>query len=82
MQEVLTLVVFVVFAWLVLDEKLRWNYAVSLLFILLAVVFAFAFDKPAREPGLAIGQEISAPDFRCRFCPLHACPPDAPKKVS
>lgn len=47
MQEVLTLVVFVVFAWLVLDEKLRWNYAVSLLCILLAVVFAFGFGKPA-----------------------------------
>ena len=50
MQEVITLVVFVVFAGLVLGEKLRWNYAVSMLFILLAVLFAFAFDKPA-GPG-------------------------------
>lgn len=47
MQEVITLVVFVIFAWLVLGEKLRWNYAVSMLFILLAVIFAFAFDRPA-----------------------------------
>lgn len=45
-QEVITLVVFVGFAWLVLGEKLRWNYAVSLLCIALAVFFAFAFGKP------------------------------------
>lgn len=47
MQEVITLTVFVAFAWLVLGEKLRWNYAVSLLFIALAVFFAFGFNKPA-----------------------------------
>lgn len=47
MQEVITLTVFVGFAWLVLGEKLRWNYAVSLLFIALAVLFAFGFNKPA-----------------------------------
>jgi len=46
MQEVITLVVFVAFAWLVLGEKLTWNYAVSFAFILLAVYFAVAF-KPA-----------------------------------
>ena len=46
-QEVITLVVFVGFAWLVLGEKLKWNYAVSLVFIGLAVWFAFGFDKPA-----------------------------------
>ena len=45
-QEVITLAVFVVFAWLVLGERLAWNYAVSFLLILLAVVFAFAF-RPA-----------------------------------
>jgi uncharacterized protein (DUF486 family) len=45
-QEVITLAVFVVFAWLVLGEKLRWNYAVSFALILLAVWFATAF-KPA-----------------------------------
>jgi uncharacterized protein (DUF486 family) len=49
-QEVVTLVVFVGFAWLVLGEKLRWNYAVSLFCIALAVFFAFAFNKPA-APG-------------------------------
>ncbi|WP_415909199.1 DMT family protein [Oleiharenicola sp. Vm1] len=46
LQEVITLVVFVGFAWLVLGEKLRWNYAVSLALIFLAVWFAFGF-KPA-----------------------------------
>ena len=45
-QEVITLVVFVGFAWFVLGEKLTWNYAVSFLCILLAVYFAVAF-KPA-----------------------------------
>jgi uncharacterized protein len=45
-QEVITLIVFVVFAWLVLRERLTWNYAVSFGLILLAVVFAFAFKAP------------------------------------
>lgn len=44
-QEVITLVVFVGFAWLVLEEKLRRNYAVSLLFLALAVFFAFGVNK-------------------------------------
>ena len=48
-QEVITLIVFVGFAWLVLGEKLTWNYAVSFLLILAAVYFAVAF-KPA-VPG-------------------------------
>jgi hypothetical protein len=45
-QECITLAVFVVFAWLVLKEKLQWNYAVSFALIVLAVWFATAF-KPA-----------------------------------
>jgi uncharacterized protein (DUF486 family) len=40
-QEVVTLSVFIVFAWLYLGESFRWNYAVSFLFILVAVWFAF-----------------------------------------
>jgi uncharacterized protein len=40
-QEVITLTVFIVFAWLYLGEEIRWNYAVSFLFILGAVAFAF-----------------------------------------
>lgn len=48
-QECITLGVFVVFAWLVLKERLTWNYAVSFGFILLAVWFATAF-KPGGAP--------------------------------
>jgi uncharacterized protein (DUF486 family) len=40
-QEVITLCVFVVFAWLYLDERVRWNHAVSFLFLIGAVMFAF-----------------------------------------
>jgi len=46
MQEMITLGVFVGFAWLVLGERLTWNYAVSFLLILGAVFFAVGI-KPA-----------------------------------
>ncbi|HEY1848729.1 MAG TPA: DMT family protein [Opitutaceae bacterium] len=45
-QEVITLCVFIAFAWIVLRERLAWNYAVSFALIVLAVVFATAF-KPS-----------------------------------
>jgi len=45
-QEAVTLLVFVVFAWIVLGERLSWNYAVSFALIALAVFFAFAFKSP------------------------------------
>src|SRR5258708_11408467 len=40
-QEVITLVVFVVFAYAYLGEPLKWNYAVS--FVLLAAAVGVAF---------------------------------------
>lgn len=40
-QEVITLSVFMVFAYFILGEKLKWNYAVSFVFIFMAVVFMF-----------------------------------------
>lgn len=40
-QEVITLVVFCIFAIVYLKEPLQWKYAVSFLFILGAVYFAF-----------------------------------------
>jgi len=43
-QEVITLIVFIIFAWIVLKEKLAWNYAVSFGLIFLAVFFAMAFN--------------------------------------
>jgi uncharacterized protein (DUF486 family) len=50
-QEVITLLVFVGFAWAVLGERLRWNYAVSLACLALAVFFAFGFNRPAAAGG-------------------------------
>lgn len=40
-QEVITLLVFTVFAWVYLGERLRWNHAVSFAFLLGAVTFGF-----------------------------------------
>jgi uncharacterized protein (DUF486 family) len=42
-QEVITLIVFVIFARLYLGEKLTWNYYVAFAFILCAVFFVFYF---------------------------------------
>ena len=39
-QEVITLVVFIVFAWLWLGEQLRWNEAVAMALVFAAVIFA------------------------------------------
>ena len=39
MQEVITLCVFVVFAWVYLGEGIKWNHAVSFLFLVGAVLF-------------------------------------------
>ncbi len=51
LQEAVTLTVFVVFAWLVLKEKLTWNYAVSFGLVLLAVYFATAFKPGGSTPA-------------------------------
>ncbi len=40
-QEIITLVVFGVFAIFYLKEQLKWNYIVSFAFIIVAVYFAF-----------------------------------------
>ncbi len=50
-QEAITLTVFVGFAWLVLKERLTWNYAVSFTLIFLAVWFAVAFKPAAQAAG-------------------------------
>lgn len=50
-QEAITLIVFTVFAWLVLKEKLTWNYAVSFGLVLLAVWFATAFKPDGTPPA-------------------------------
>jgi uncharacterized protein (DUF486 family) len=43
LQEIITLLVFVIFAKLVLGEELRWNYMVSFAFLAGAAWFAFAY---------------------------------------
>jgi len=40
-QEVITLSVFVVFAWLYFGDSIKWNHGVSFMFLVGAVVFAF-----------------------------------------
>ncbi|HBA85123.1 MAG TPA: hypothetical protein DCZ95_13620 [Verrucomicrobia bacterium] len=42
-QEVISIAVFMVFAWLVMGEKFKWNYGVSFGLIFGAVYFAFGF---------------------------------------
>lgn len=44
-QEIITLVVFVVFAKLVLGEDMRWNHMVAFGFLAGAAFFAFAFKS-------------------------------------
>ena len=41
LQEVITLCVFVAFAYFYLGESLRWNYVLAFVCIMGAVVFAF-----------------------------------------
>ncbi len=50
-QEVITLVVFVVFAWLYLGEQVRWNEAVALALVFAAVVVATLPAAPVRPPA-------------------------------
>lgn len=40
-QEVISLGIFVLFAWWVLKEQLKWNYLVGFVFLMLAVYFIF-----------------------------------------
>lgn len=54
-QEAITLTVFIGFAWIVLKERLTWNYAVSLALIMLAVWFAVAFKPAAQAAGSSVG---------------------------
>ena len=64
-QEAITLAVFVVFAWVVLKERLAWNYAVSFVLIMGAVWFATAF-KPGLPPAISRISCASTPCTRYR----------------
>ncbi len=56
MQEIITLIVFVIFARMYLGERITWNYYVAFGFILCAVVMVFCF-KPAGS-GTLQGVEV------------------------
>lgn len=49
LQECITLVVFVVYAWVVFQEPVKWNTLVSLLLIVAAVFFAFLGGVPGSK---------------------------------
>lgn len=53
LQEVITLAVFLVFAWITFREAPRWNEAVAMILIMAAVVVTFAFGGPRPERGAA-----------------------------
>ena len=60
MQEIITLVVFSIFAVLYLDTKLGWNHAVAFLLIV-AAVFCVRKDAPVLEhPSADIPQATNA----------------------
>ncbi len=50
LQEVITLAVFLAFAWFTFREAPRWNEAVAMVLIMAAVVVTFAFGAP-RTPA-------------------------------
>lgn len=43
-QEVITLIVFIIFSMLVFNMHLRWNHIVAAVLLVSAVYFVFAFD--------------------------------------
>jgi uncharacterized protein (DUF486 family) len=49
LQEIVTLLVFVVFAKWVLGESMRWNHMVSFAFLAGAAWFAFAYSPGGRH---------------------------------
>jgi uncharacterized protein (DUF486 family) len=48
-QEAITLTVFLIFALTYLKEKMAWNYALSFVLLIAAVVVAFAFKSGAPQ---------------------------------
>jgi uncharacterized protein (DUF486 family) len=53
LQEVITLAVFIVFAWITFREAPRWNEALGMVLIFAAVVVTFAFGEPRSTPPTA-----------------------------
>jgi uncharacterized protein (DUF486 family) len=44
-QEVITIIVFIIFATTYLKERLQWNHLVAFAFLAVAAFFAFAFKR-------------------------------------
>jgi hypothetical protein len=61
-QEVVTVCVFVVFAWAYLGEKLRLNHALALTFVVAAVVCAFWTPAPRPAPRAPVSTHADASD--------------------
>ena len=55
-QEVVTLVVFTVFAVWFIGTKLKWNYVAAFICILAAVVFTFLPDKKPEPKSAAVSE--------------------------
>jgi uncharacterized protein (DUF486 family) len=53
-QEVVILIVFIVFATTFLKEKVAWNYLVAFAFLGVAAFFAFAFKAPGPAAGTIV----------------------------
>jgi uncharacterized protein (DUF486 family) len=58
MQEAITLVVFCVFARVVLGERITWNYYVGFALVMLGVFFVFHFRA---EPSTRVQDHVTAP---------------------
>ncbi len=51
LQEVITLIVFALFAVVILKERIAWNYLAAFACLAAAVFFAFAFRSGGATPG-------------------------------
>ena len=61
LQEVITLAVFIGFAWLYLGERLRWNEAMAFGLVLLAVVIANLPGRPMTQDAVGQTPPLASP---------------------
>ena len=60
-QEVITLVVFIGFATLYLEEKIRWNYFAVFVCVLAAVAFTFIPRAPSNAGVPPVAEQVHPP---------------------
>ncbi len=70
LQEVITLVVFTIFAYFVFDQVPKWNHAISYLLIVGAVYFAFKAwtQKDPGGSGSGFGANRPAREMHSATC--------------